>query len=107
MSVKPIPSSLLNDSITLLAPTASGYSETEVTEVRVVSTDEITDYVRLRARDIGELTVYYDCVNSSPAGVEFAAGMSILYNGKRYELISAQTFCAEQPHHIRIKARMI
>ncbi len=107
MTVKPIPLTLLSDTITLLQPTEAGYAETEISNVRVVCRSEVSDYDRLRARDKATLTIYYDCANSSPSGVEFAAGMTILHDGKRYELIIAEEFRAEQPHHIRIKARMI
>ena len=49
--------------------------------------------------------MYFDCVNSSPSGTEFAAGQSLEYCGETYEVVSAELFAGEDPHHWRVKAR--
>ena len=58
-----------------------------------------------RTRDCTELVMYFDCVNSSPSGTEFAAGQSLEYCGETYEVVSAELFAGEDPHHWRVKAR--
>ena len=103
--VKPIPAELLTDSAALLTPTASGYSKESISDVRIVRMSGITDYTAGRMRDCTELLMYFDCVNSSPAGTEFTAGQSLEYCGESFEIISAELFAAEDPHHWRVKAR--
>ena len=71
--VKPIPAELLTDSAVLLTPTGSGYSSETLDSVRIVRVSAITDYTTGRTRDCTELVMYFDCVNSSPSGTEFAA----------------------------------
>ncbi len=105
MKVKPIPSSLLTDSITLITPTAASVSEQLLTDVRVIRTSAVTNHLASRMRDISEIVVYYDCENSCPTGVEFCAGQSLAYCGELYEITEAILFAGEQPHHYRIKAR--
>lgn len=107
MNIRPIPLSLLNGSLTLLVPDGDGYSEYELTSVRVVRRSEITDRSAVNVRDISELTVYYDCVNSSPADMEFSAGMLLEQDGVRYEIVRAEEFAAQGPHHVRITARKV
>lgn len=107
MSVRPIPFSLLNDSLTLLVPTEDGYSEYELSSVRVVRRREISDRAAVNVRDISEITVYYDCVNSCPGDMEFSAGMLLEHDSIRYEIVRAEEFSAEGPHHVRITARKV
>lgn len=102
-----IPLKLLNDEITLLVPTVSGYDAVEIYNVRVQQTSAVREYSSTAVRDISQITVYYDCENSSPQGVEFAAGMLIEFVGRRYEIISAAQFAAESLHHVKITARAV
>lgn len=103
--VKPIPAELLTDSATLLTPAASGYTRETLRNVRIVRLSAITDYAAGRARDCTELLMYFDCVNSSPADTEFSAGQSLEYCGEEFEIVSAELFRGEGPHHWRVKAR--
>ncbi len=108
MTIQPIPFSLLNDVISLQEPIDYGsYMICEIEYVRVVPNSEITDRSAVNVRDVSEITVYYDCANSSPRGVRFQAGMRLQYNGSSYEIIRAETFAGERPHHIRITARKV
>lgn len=107
MKVKPIPSELLTDSITLLTPTDTGYSEEELSGVRVIRTSAVTDYLTSHARDKSELLVYFDCENSSPSGTEFIAGQSVEYCGETYEIVESTLFSADAPHHYRIRCRKV
>lgn len=102
--IKPIPAELLTECVQLLTPTANGYSEEELIDVRVVRTDKIADLAADRARDCTEIIMYYDCVNSSPADVEFHAGQSLVYRGETYGITEAELFSGAEPHHYRIKA---
>lgn len=103
--VKPIPAELLTDGAVLLTPTGSGYLRDNLDSVRIVRVSAITDYTTGRTRDCTELVMYFDCVNSSPSGTEFVAGQSLEYCGETYEVVSAELFAGEDPHHWRVKAR--
>lgn len=102
-----IPIELLADEITLMAPTVDGYDSTEIYNVRVQKKSAVREYNSAAVRDISEITVYYDCENSSPHGVDFLAGMLIQHDDVRYEILAAEQFSAEQLHHIRITARRV
>ncbi len=104
---RPIPMELLADEITLMVPTVDGYDSTEIYNVRVQKKSAVREYNSTAVRDISEITVYYDCENSSPQGVEFLAGMLIQHDDMRYEILTAEQFSAEQLHHIRITARTV
>ncbi len=104
---RPIPLQLLADEITLMTPTVDGYDSTEIYNVRVQKKSAVREYNSSAVRDISEITVYYDRENSSPQGAEFLAGMLIIHQNMRYEILSAERFAAEQLHHIRITARII
>lgn len=104
---KPIPLGLLADNITLMTPTVDGYDSTEIYDVRVQKKSAVREYNSTAVRDISEITVYYDCENSSPHGVEFLAGMLIVHEEVRYEILEAEQFSAERLHHIRITARKV
>ena len=71
--------------------------------MRIVRVSAITDYTTGRTRDCTELVMYFDCVNSSPSGTEFAAGQSLEYCGETYEVVSAELFAGEDPHHWRVR----
>lgn len=104
---RPIPLELLADDITLMTPTVDGYDSTEIYNVRVQKKSAVREYNSAAVRDISEITVYYDCENSSPRGVDFLAGMLIMHDDVRYEILAAEQFAAEQLHHIRIIARKV
>lgn len=105
MKIAPIPIELLTDSVTLLTPTDSGYSSTVLGNVRVIRTSTVTDHLVTHTRDRSELVVYFDCVNSTPAGTEFNAGQSLEYYGEKYEIVESTLFAGEEPHHYRIRGR--
>ncbi len=107
MQFKPIPYDLLTDEITLLSPREDGYENIEICNVRVVTASRISEYNSVRGRDTSEITVYYDCENSYPSDVDFEAGMLIVYNNTRYEILSAEQVKAETLHHIKITARKV
>lgn len=107
MTIKPLPSVLLCDEITLLTPDGSGYDSTYVSAVRVVRCSRVSEYSASIVRDSSELTVYYDCRVSSPSGLSFAAGMLIEYDDCRYEIISVQEHCTNTPHHIKMTAKRV
>lgn len=104
---RPIPMELLVDEVTLMAPTVDGYDSTEIYNVRVQKRSAVREYNSSALRDISEITMYYDCENSSPKGVEFLAGMLIVHDSVRYEILTAEQFSDEQLHHIRITARKV
>ncbi len=103
--VKPIPAELLTDSAVLLTPSGSGYSRETLDDVRIIRTSAITDYSAGRTRDCTEIVMYFDCVNSAPYGTEFAAGQSLECGGEVFEIVSAELFSGEEPHHWRVRAR--
>lgn len=105
MTIEPIPMELLTDSITLLTPTDTGYSRTALGNVRVIRTSAVTDHLVTHTRERSELVVYFDCVNSTPAGTEFIAGQSLEYRGEKYEIVESTLFAGEEPHHYRIRGR--
>ena len=107
MTGMPIPKALLSDSVTLLVPDGDGFSSADISAVRVQYSSAVREYSAVVMRDESEITVYYDLVNSRPVGVSFAAGMLLLHEGRRYEILSAERFDAFSPHHIRIKARLV
>lgn len=99
--IKPIPAELLTDFVTLITPTKRGEASELITDVRVIRKDKLSENP---ARDTSEITVYYDCVNSSPGGIEFKIGQSLVYLDERYEITQTELFQAITPHHFRIKA---
>lgn len=105
MNVKPIPAELLTDSVTLRTPTASGYSDQTLYDVRIIRTSAVTDHLVTHTRERSEIVMYFDCVNSSPADTQFSAGQSLLYCGEIFEIIEAVLFAGEEPHHYRVKGR--
>ncbi|MDE6031352.1 MAG: minor capsid protein [Oscillospiraceae bacterium] len=107
MKIMPIPDELLGDAITLFEPTASGFRETEVVNVRVDRTNSVTDFNSAHTRDTTEITVYYDCENSRPSLMDFSVGMQVEYRGERFEIIKVKRYCAVNPHHYTITARKI
>ena len=107
MTARPIPAALLRDSFTLLVPDGGGYDRVAVTSVRVVRRSQIREYSAVVIRDESDLTVYYDCANSLPAGLEFEAGMKIEYGGRNYAIISVERFDAQTAHHYRLKAVLV
>lgn len=107
MQLRPIPYDLLTDEITLLFPREDGYKKIEICNVRVVAASRISEYNSVRGRDTSEITVYYDCENSYPSDVDFEAGMLILHDNVRFEILSAEQFKADILHHIKITARKV
>lgn len=107
MNIMPIPYELLCDSFVLLSPSESGFSRTVIDNVRVVKRSVISDYTATRMRDISELVVYYDCERSTPSGVSFSAGEQAQLDGELYELLKAELFSGEYPHHYKLTFRKI
>ena len=105
--IMPVPSELLCDAITLLVPDGSGYSSVSIDSVRVVFRSKVSEYSSTITRDNSEITVYYDCTNSVPTDVKFAAGMLIEYENEYYEIIIVDVFRTYGPHHIRLKAKRV
>lgn len=105
MTINPIPDALLGDSFTLLVPTRNGFSRTEVDNVRVERKSAVSDMTATRMRDVTELVVYYDCVSSYPEGMEFQAGQQAEYDGEVFEILEAQMFSGESPHHWKLVCR--
>ena len=114
MNIMPIPYELLCDSFVLLSPNESGFSRTFIDNVRIVKRSVISDYTSTRMRDISELVVYYDCERSTPSGVSFSAGEQAQLDGEQaqldgelYELLKAELFSGECPHHYKLTFRKI
>lgn len=103
--IKPIPAELLTDSAVLKIPSVYGYREKDLTDVRIIRTSEMTDYASGYVRDKTEIVMYFDCVNSFPQDIEFTAGQSLKYCGENYEVIKAELFAGDSPHHWRVTAR--
>ena len=106
-AIRPIPSALLNDCVVLMVPSEGGYVSHDISSVRVVRSSKVSEYSAVKVRDSSVITVYYDCAASKPTGMDFAAGMLIVHDGVRYELISAEEFKAVAPHHIRLTAKKV
>lgn len=107
MSIKPIPAALLRDGFVLLTPTQSGFSRTYIENVRIVCKSAVSDHTATRMRDISQLVVYFDCEQSYPAETEFYAGQQAEYRGALYELLTAELFSGEQPHHYKLTFQKI
>lgn len=103
MTVKPIPNALLGDDFYLCVPTATGWSETLVENVRVERKSAVSDPTASNIRDNSELTIWYDYANSYPEA-DFSAGARVRYYGEVFEITEVKFFRAEELHHCRIKA---
>ena len=55
MKVKPIPNSLLGENITLVLPTATGFSETPIKNVRVELSDSLDSYGKTTVSSAAEI----------------------------------------------------
>lgn len=107
MNIKPIPNELLGDSFTLLVPAASGgWTEKEIRNVRIERTEAVTEYSSQKQRSNTEITVWFDCVNSSPK-TDFSAGMKARYRGEIFVITEHKVYFAGAPHHCRFKARKV
>lgn len=106
MNIKPIPDILLGDSFTLLTPASGKWNETRINNVRIERVEAITDYSSQKARDNTEITVWFDCANSSPK-TDFSVGMKARYHGEIYEITEQRVYSSDRPHHCKFKARKI
>lgn len=107
MKINPIPDELLGDEFVLITPEKNGgISRTDIYNVRVERTDAVADNIS-SARMSTELSIWFDCENSLPAGAEFPAGARAEYRGEIYELTEVRVLGADTPHHIKIKARKV
>ena len=103
MNVTPIPDRFLGDEFYLCTPTADGWSETHIYNVRVEKTSIVSAPTASSPRDISEITVWYDYVNSYPSA-EFTAGTRAKYHGEIFEITEVKFYRAEELHRCRIKA---
>lgn len=101
MNVKPIPNRLLGDNIVLILPTANGSSEKPIKNVRV----ERLESLEGGARDLSEITVWVDRVNST--WTEFPVGAKIRYDGCVFTITQTKVYRAGEPHHCKFNAQMI
>lgn len=104
MEVKPIPAALLCDSVTLILPSEDGEEQTELCGVRVIPRQSAERRSDRGIHVSSFVTVYYDCENSSPAGVEPVCGQWLLFGEKRYEITKVEEFGLSRRHHLRITA---
>lgn len=102
MNVKPIPNALLGDSIILIRPTATGFTETPIANVRVECSENIDGYSTDDPRARYEITVWVDYRNST--WTDFPTGAKARYNGEVFEITEQKIYRAGEPHHCKFKA---
>ena len=102
MNVKPIPNALLGDNIILIKPTAAGFTETPIANVRVECSEDIDGYSSSDPRCRAEITVWVDYHNSTWA--EFPVGAKVKWGGKVFEIAEQKIYRAVEPHHCKFKA---
>ena len=54
-----------------------------------------------------KLTLFYDCVNSEPVGVEFNPGDMVTFDGTAYTVRVCEVYHGEgaEPHHFEVKLK--
>ena len=103
--MQPIPRKFLEHTVTHEAATA-----TDRNGARTYATGVAVSFVRCepvsawKAAQNGEmkddkLTLFYDCVNSDPAGRTFKKGDRVTFNGAAYTVRDFKDF---SPHHLEI-----
>lgn len=103
MNIIPIPSRLLTDSAVLLVPDGKDvfgdrYKEVKLEKVRICFEKK----VRLSSHnmvDTGGGTLYFDCMNSLPAGTEFDTKMKLRIGENRFRIAAAKAVKAESGVH--------
>lgn len=103
MTVKPIPNKLLGDEIILQRPSADGWSDVYIHNVRAERVSSVDDSYSNNPREKTELIVWYDCVNSYPE-TSFEAGMRVKFGGEIFEITKSKVYRAEKPHHCKLTA---
>ena len=102
MNVKPIPNALLGDDITLMIPTATGFTETPISNVRVERSEDIAGYSSDDPRGHAEITVWVDRHNST--WTDFPVGTKVRFGGEIFEINEQKVYRAGEPHHCKFKA---
>ena len=102
MNVKPIPNALLGDDITLMIPTATGFTETPISNVRVERTEDIKNYPSDDPRGRAVITVWADRHNST--WTDFPVGAKVRYGGEVFEIAEQKIYRAGEPHHCKFTA---
>ena len=102
MNVKPIPNELLGDSITLIVPKSTGYTETQISNVRVELSENIDGYSTNDPRARAEITVWVDYHNST--WKDFPVGAKVRYNNEVFEIAEQKIYLAGEPHHCKFRA---
>lgn len=105
MNVKPIPNALLGDDITLMIPTAAGFTETPISNVRVERSENIKNHLSDDPRGNAEITVWADYHNST--WVNFPVGAKVRYGGEVFEIAEQKVYRAGEPHHCKFRATKI
>lgn len=102
MNVKPIPNALLGDKITLMVPTATGFTETPIANVRVERSEDIENRTSDDPLCRAEITVWADYHNST--WTDFPVGAKVRFNGEVFEIAEQKVYRAGEPHHCKFKA---
>lgn len=102
MNVRPIPNELLGDSVTLMIPKTSGFTETPISNVRVERSENIAGYSSDDPRARAEITVWVDRRNST--WTDFPVGAKVRYNKELFEITEQKIYRAGEPHHCKFKA---
>lgn len=104
MKVKPIPNSLLGENIMLVLPTATGFSETPIKNVRVELSDSLDSYGKTTVSSAAEITVWADRRRSTWA--DFPVGARVDFRGVRYTITQKKICYADgEPHHCKFTAK--
>lgn len=107
MNVKPIPNTLLGESLVLILPTTTGSLETPISNVRVEKTQGVSSVSASKPKNNAEITVWVDYHNSTWA--EFPVGAKVRYGGETFEIIEQKLYkdSGGAPHHVKFTARII
>lgn len=100
-----IPREMLRHSVTFEALTAAdadgnGTFATAVT-ISFVWCEPVKDWLRSNVGEMKDdkLTLFYDCVNSSPAAIAFKQGDRVTFGSDKYLVRTIKDF---SPHHLEV-----
>ncbi|MCL2698332.1 MAG: minor capsid protein [Oscillospiraceae bacterium] len=105
---RPIPKALLPHTVTLKTPRNEGvFSDGEYDDI-ILYNVRVEQDEKVRQSKSGESRVkgarmYFDCVNSSPADIDFKSAQLIVFCGVTYKIEAVKTvMAADKIHHYRI-----
>lgn len=103
----PIPRDILIHSATKYTTTKDRYGKETISASAPITFIRCEPVSEWKQANIGEmkddkLLMFYDCVNSLPAGLSFAKGDKVEFNGQDYTVRSFKDF---SPHHLEINLK--